>query len=166
MTVGSRREAYTLAAREDLHAFSLVIMDIKDPAQNAACSTRMACQLLQEWTTAWPLLPFVCIVPASQQHAFLKIRADILRFVTMPVVLPALVEAIAASLPRHTQRVRGFSTPFDLEEMSDRRHLCGQIHNVRRMASSPIPVDTVTPPEGAIKHDEEIAAQVATEDPT
>lgn len=123
MTVCSRREAHALAAREDLHAFSLVVMDIRDPAQNAACSTRMACQLLQEWTTALPLLPFVCIVPVSQQHAFLKIRADILRVVTIPVVPPTLVEAIASSLPRRAQRSKGFSARFDSEELSDRRHL-------------------------------------------
>jgi hypothetical protein len=113
---------------------------------------------------AFTLLSFVCIVPASKQHAFLKIRTGILRFVTIPVVLPALVEAIASSLPRIVQRARGFSAPVDPEEMSDSRRLYGQIHSVRQMVSTPIPVDAETPKE-VVKHDEAIATQVATKDP-
>ena len=130
VTVASGHEARALAAREGLCAFSLVVIDTTAPAQDAPCLTRMARQLLQEWTAASPLLPFVCIVPASQQHALLRIRADILRFVTIPVALPALVEVIASSLPRADHRARGLSAPFDPEETFDSEHLNGKIYSV------------------------------------
>jgi DNA-binding NtrC family response regulator len=152
VTVASEHEARTLAAREGLRAFSLVVMDTTAPAQDASWLTRMACQLLQEWTAASPLLPFVCIVPASQQHALLRIRADILRFVTIPVALPALVEVIESSLPRTTQRARDVSAPFDSEETSDHGHLYGQIHSVYQMVSAYISANPKTPEE-VVKHD-------------
>lgn len=152
VTVATGHEAHALAAREDLRAFSLVVMDITEPTQDAPCPTRMAGQLLQEWTAASPLLPFVCIVPVSQQHALLKIRADILRVVTLPVVLPALAEAIASSLPRRVQRARGFSVPVELEEMSDNRRFYGQIQSFRQMVAASIAVHTESPEE-VVKHD-------------
>jgi hypothetical protein len=126
LTVVSGHEAHVLAAREGLHALALVVMALTAPTQDASCPTRMACQLLQEWTAASPLLPFVCIVPASQQYALLRIRADILRVVTTPVALPTLIKVIASSLPRASDS----SAAHDPEAMSERGHLNGQSHSV------------------------------------
>lgn len=140
--VASGHEARALAAQEDLRAFSLVVMDTTDSVQDAPYPTQMACQLVQEWTAASPLLPFVCIVPASQQHALLRIRADILRCVTIPVALPTLVEVIESSLPRPAQRARGsLAAPFDPEEMSDSGPRYDKAHGVYQM----VPVYTPRP---------------------
>lgn len=81
VAAASWHDAHAIAAQENLRAFSLVVIDTADPAQEALYPTRMACRLLQAWTAASPLLPFLCLGPASQKHALLRIRADIVRFV-------------------------------------------------------------------------------------
>lgn len=130
MTVVSGHEARAFAARDGLHGLSLVVMALTAPNQDASCTARMACQLLQEWTAASPLLPFVCIVPASQQSALLRIRADILRVVTIPVALPILTKVIVSSLPRTSLRASGGSAARDPEDMPQRAHRNGKSHGV------------------------------------
>jgi CheY-like chemotaxis protein len=128
ITVASGHEAHALAARDDLRALALVVIALTAPNQDASRPTRAACQLLQEWTTASPLLPFVCIVPASQQYAFLRIRADILRVVSIPVALPTLITIIASSLPCTSPRARGRSAIRDPETIANRDRSYGKSH--------------------------------------
>lgn len=136
ITVASGHEAHALAAREDLRALALVVMALAAPNQDASRPTRAACQLLQEWTTASPLLPFVCIVPASQQYAFLRIRADILRVINIPVALPTLIKIIASSLPRTSARARGRSAIRDPETIANRGRFYGQSHGIHPMVGA------------------------------
>ena len=84
VTAKSGQEGSAIAAERGLHDFALVVIDTADPGQNTLCLSRMAGQLLQEWTAASPSLPFVFVGPESQKPALRRIRADIVCFVTPP----------------------------------------------------------------------------------
>ena len=112
VTAASGPEATAIVAQRGLHDFALVVMDTADPGQSTLSSPRMARQLLREWTAASPILPFVFIGPPAHKHALLKIRADIVRFVTPPFGLHGLTKAVESCLPRPTQLARYFTDAF------------------------------------------------------
>lgn len=118
VTATSGQEASAIVAARGLHDWALVVIDTVASGQDKLSQPRMARQLLQEWTAASPLLPFVFIGPVVQKHALLRIRADIVRFVATPFGLHGLIEAIESCLPRTTPRVQNFSAPFYQEGTS------------------------------------------------
>jgi CheY-like chemotaxis protein len=120
----SGQEGCAIAAARGLHDFALVVIDTADPGQNTLYPSRMACQLLQEWTAAAPLLPFVFVGPESQKRALRRIRADIVCFVTPPFNLRTVRQAIESCLPRPAWQARGFSAL-----LSNRGTLNGNHHD-------------------------------------
>ena len=112
LTATSGQEGRAVVAQRGLHDFALIVIETVEPGWKNRFQPRMARHLLQEWTAASPLLPFVFIGPGSQKHALLRIRADIVRYVPTPVGRSALREAITSCFPKHSPLARDGSVSF------------------------------------------------------
>jgi hypothetical protein len=88
----------------------LVIIDTAALGEHEWDQKRVACCILEEWTTIHPTLPFLFLGTVLQKHAILLIRADIVRVLVKPLRLDELVDVVDhlcleqrcsnASLPR------------------------------------------------------------------
>ena len=78
----------------------LVIIDTAVLGMEETEQTRVACHLLEDWTTTYAMLPFLFLGTLLQKYALLAIRADIMRFVVKPFSLEELVDAIENVYPR------------------------------------------------------------------
>jgi DNA-binding NtrC family response regulator len=93
-----------------LSMFGLVIIDTAALGEYEMDQKRVACRILEEWTTAHPALPFLFLGTVLQKHAIYPIRADIVRVLVKPFRLDELVDVVDdlypeqhhphASLPR------------------------------------------------------------------
>jgi DNA-binding NtrC family response regulator len=77
-----------------LSTFGLVIIDTAALGKYEMEQKRVACRLLEEWTTAHPALPFLFLGTVLQKHAIYPIRADIVRVLVKPFRLDELVNVV------------------------------------------------------------------------
>lgn len=98
--VRTLKDAEAILAHWELTTCKLAIVDTAALDVGEFEQKRATCRLLEDWTTTYPMLPFLFLGTLLQKYALLAIRADIMRFIAKPFCLDVLVEAIEGCYPR------------------------------------------------------------------
>ena len=100
------QDAEITTKRWELAMCRLVIIDTDALGMGETEQKHMACRVLEDWTTKYPMLPFLFLGTLLQKYALLTIRADIMQFVVKPFHLDNLVDAIEDVCPLISSQTR------------------------------------------------------------
>ena len=99
VTAATVDEAHALIAQSSRDAFTLAVIDTAALGASDQQQQRVARQLWQDWTTAYPRLPLVCVGTRPSSNAFLAHCTDISVFLEKPFGPRAFADIMRTFLP-------------------------------------------------------------------